>query len=333
MHLDFILITILVILILGIFLICFRHFGYEKFKLNNNKKGTYTFYDLDMTQNADLGKLSCSVIVPCIPTHVKFLKNMIYDLSKQTRKPDNIIIALSETSDSEGKQLQNQLQEIFNKTYVFPTIHPQKSWDNRDRGAALSDSDVYCFLDADDRVHPQRIEFGMRACELHNAEYVLCTGTIDKEKFKKLHRNAQFITGKDIYDDEINKYNKFVIEIKHFNIPVKYNTGVPFVSRKLWWSIGGQTQNVINHPEVIKKNGYGEDIVFTRNLLTKMPSRNTFIIINVPLLLKQVSSSRNETHWKINKPITHFPKLTLPQIEKMIYQQKLQSVKNVPQLL
>ena len=113
---------------------------------------------------------------------------------------------------------------------------------------------------------------------------------------------------------------EFKIELRHFTNAGNYNTGVPFVTRELWWRIGGQTKNVITHPHIIAKNGVGEDIVFARTILSKINNPKKFVIMKNALLLIQSSESRKETHW--NSHVKKFPNLTLPfiqiEIEKLI---------------
>ena len=140
--------------------------------IDNEKEGTFYLnkYDKDYLKKItkklfDRGyesfyhlyqKMTCDVIVPCISTHIQFLEDLISDINNQTRKPDRVIIALSETKYQPSKLLEESLKKIFNNVVVISTEKQQKSWDNRDRGAIHSHADVYCFLDADDRVHPQR---------------------------------------------------------------------------------------------------------------------------------------------------------------------------------
>jgi glycosyltransferase involved in cell wall biosynthesis len=268
--------------------------------------------------NYKKSNLTCDVIVPCIPTHVKFLEEFVNDIKNQTRQPNRIIIALSQTNEKESKQLEKSLNKILNKVSVISTEKIQKSWDNRDRGAVYSDADVYCFLDADDRVHPQRIEAAMEKFEKKDVKFLLCEGSSDSSILTKRYNKDTFtyITGQKIYDKEIEKLGKFPIEIRHFDVDIDYNTGVIFIDSKVWWSIGGQTNISMKSNAVLENNGVGEDIVFVRTIIDNMADKSKFIIIRNPLLVKRASSSRKETHWQKDPSISE--NKTLPHIAKLI---------------
>lgn len=269
--------------------------------------------------NYKKSNLTCDVIVPCIPTHVKFLEEFVNDIKNQTRQPNRIIIALSQTNEKESKELEKSLNKILNKVSVISTEKIQKSWDNRDRGAVYSDADVYCFLDADDRVHPQRIEAAMEKFEKNNVKFLLCEKIENnliglKKKYDK--SSFSFISGKTIYDNEIKKYGKFAIEIRHFDVDINYHTGSLFIDNKLWWSTGGQTNISMKSKAVLENDGVGEDIVFVRTIIDNMTDKSKFIIIRNPLLVKRASSTRKETHWQKDPSISK--NKTLPHIAKLI---------------
>ena len=226
---------------------------------------------------------------------------MIHSLSKQVRKPNDIIIALSETNKIDALNLEKKLKQIFYNCKVYSTITNQKSWENRDRGASISKSDILIFLDADDECHPQRIKIGMELAEIKNAEFILFGGGSHNTEFDT-NTDYDYITGDDIFQDELKSYGKCPITIKHFNTQIPYNNGVPLVKFDLWWKYGGQSKIVSNNSELKKTNGIGEDIIFSRSILNKLEDKRRFMIVNKILLRKHASSNRNETHW--NKKIT-----------------------------
>lgn len=243
-------------------------------------------------------KPTFSVIIPCIPKHIKFLNRMITSLSLQTRKPNDIIIAISEINNEYSNILEQYLKKIFFNCKVYSTESKQKSWENRDRGASLSKSDYLFFLDADDECHPQRIEIGMDLVINKKAEFILFGGGDHNTVFEKV-KSYNYITGDYIYNDEINKNGNFPITIKHYDVNIPFNNGVPLVNRKLWWKYGGQSMIVSEKPEIMKSNGIGEDVIFSRFILDKMKDKKKFLIVDSILLRKHASYLRKENHWNI----------------------------------
>jgi glycosyltransferase involved in cell wall biosynthesis len=101
-----------------------------------------------------------SVVVPCYPPHIPHLNNSIQSLLNNTERPDEIIIALSETSLNDGEILQNGLRNTFKyeDIKVFSTTKKQFAGENRNRGGFAALNDIIIFFDADDASHTQKIE-------------------------------------------------------------------------------------------------------------------------------------------------------------------------------
>ena len=57
-------------------------------------------------------KITLVLGVPCIPEDIKLLPGLIKNINKQTRSPEKIIIALSETSSDIAIPLNNDLQKL-----------------------------------------------------------------------------------------------------------------------------------------------------------------------------------------------------------------------------
>ena len=95
-----------------------------------------------------------TVVIPCFINHLSKLINLLESLELQTRPPDEVIVSCSSTNDF-----------IFLKEYIFPIklfIHKDKKNAAENRNIAASkiseDTGIICFFDADDIMHPQRIE-------------------------------------------------------------------------------------------------------------------------------------------------------------------------------
>ena len=94
--------------------------------------------------------MKISLVIPCYINHINKLINLLESLEFQTRPPDEVIISCSSTNDF-----------IVLREYVFPVkmyIHEEKKNAAENRNIATSkikeDTDIICFFDADDKMHP-----------------------------------------------------------------------------------------------------------------------------------------------------------------------------------
>jgi hypothetical protein len=137
-------------------------FDFELFRLPNE------FFTDDITYT--LG-------IPSIPEDIKHFHNLIDNINKQTKLPNDIIIALSGTTDLVSKQIEIDLNNI-SKVPVKITNTTDKNYAgiNRNRVAETSTNDYIVFLDADDFMHPQRIEIVDKVLKKNNKPVGLIHG-------------------------------------------------------------------------------------------------------------------------------------------------------------
>lgn len=100
-----------------------------------------------------------SLVVPAIPRDVGlFETHLLVALSQQTLQPSEVIVALSDTNATVARELEARWGKIFEGLVVLDHPGSQMPGENRNRGAALATSPIISFMDADDRMHPQRLE-------------------------------------------------------------------------------------------------------------------------------------------------------------------------------
>ena len=118
--------------------------------------------------------VTISVVIPCYPPHQKLIPNFLEQFEKQTVKPDEIIIALSEVSDEEIGILRGQW---ISKTTVPLQIVGQEikalAAVNRNYGAMHSFCDYVQFLDADDKYHIRLIEIIKKTIEEKSPDAII----------------------------------------------------------------------------------------------------------------------------------------------------------------
>lgn len=102
-----------------------------------------------------------SIIIPCYPPHTKYLATILTDIEQQTLLPKEVILAISETDDRKKMELFNEYAKIFNKKVEFKiinTIEKKLAGQNRNMGASVATGEYLMFVDADDSIHPQKME-------------------------------------------------------------------------------------------------------------------------------------------------------------------------------
>ena len=91
------------------------------------------------------------VAIQCFVKHISHCLRLLDALEQQTRQPDEVVVSCSST------------QEFPRKEYSYPltivcTEKKQNASTNRNCAATRLTTDIICFFDADDEMHPQRLE-------------------------------------------------------------------------------------------------------------------------------------------------------------------------------
>ena len=110
--------------------------------------------------------MKIGVAIPAYIGHINRLFELLDSIEKQTRLPDKVVVSCSSTREFNN-----------NKTYSFPlqiivTEERQNAAQNRNIAASnLMDMDFITFIDADDIMHPQRVEVLLKVFEVYDVEF------------------------------------------------------------------------------------------------------------------------------------------------------------------
>jgi cellulose synthase/poly-beta-1,6-N-acetylglucosamine synthase-like glycosyltransferase len=132
-----------------------------------------------------------AVCIPLISSHIKFLKRSLEGIKNQTRQPDYIHISASSCSKKEEKEISAIVENLNMSIDVNVHVHtqPRLAGANRNCAAAAAvkaGATLLFFFDADDMMHPQRIDIIAR----HFEENKHITGILNRFIFgpkDKLH--------------------------------------------------------------------------------------------------------------------------------------------------
>lgn len=126
--------------------------------------------------------MSIGVAIPCYNKHLPRLFELLDSIEKQTIKPNKVCISCSSTREDEFVEALSQ--------YSFPTkviITEGKKNAAENRNIALShllELDYITFMDADDIMHPQRIEILLKVFKEQVADIILHNYRDQNELFK-----------------------------------------------------------------------------------------------------------------------------------------------------
>jgi glycosyltransferase involved in cell wall biosynthesis len=93
------------------------------------------------------------VAIPCFIKHISHCYELLDSINAQTRLPDQVVVSCSSSRP----------EDFVQKEYKFPllviiTEERKNAGQNRNIAADKLDTDVISFIDADDIMHPQRLE-------------------------------------------------------------------------------------------------------------------------------------------------------------------------------
>ncbi|CAM9358028.1 unnamed protein product, partial [Chrysoparadoxa australica] len=178
-----------------------------------------------------------TLCIPCTPSYQHLLLYLVASVDAQTRPPDEVVVAISETTPDAGRKLEKQLQDLTTRTTVKVLDSPdqQRAGPNRNRCVAGSAGDVVSFMDADDIMHPQRLE--LLEAVLHGELEVLqgvkpqmvLTSFVKEEAEMPDHIKAsevQVLAGKDFYDVA---HKNYLAKSDHIKLPV--SSGLPKIAQ------------------------------------------------------------------------------------------------------
>lgn len=122
--------------------------------------------------------MTIGVAICCYKGHIFHLKRLFDSLEAQTRPPDQVVVSCSSSLPQDIPYL----PEMYSFPLTFLT-HPEKrnAAQNRNSAAAHLTTDIICFFDADDTMHPQRIHFIEECVMQHDAVIMLHNITAEED--------------------------------------------------------------------------------------------------------------------------------------------------------
>ncbi len=120
------------------------------------------------------GELKLSLIIPCYYGHFSHLPSLLDAYTQQSRRPDEVVISLSEAHLVDA----GELEQLQSADYPFPLIiiastKKQYAGENRNIACSFATGDVFVCQDADDWPHPRRLEILESLFQILDADHVM----------------------------------------------------------------------------------------------------------------------------------------------------------------
>lgn len=128
-----------------------------------------------------------SVIIPCTYKHAEQLYELLGSLENQTVLPDEVIVSLSEAHKVDpSTKLALQKKWLF-PCYFIESDKVQYAGENRNIGCMHATGDIFILQDADDIIHPQRIEIIRHFFEIYEIDHLMHRYTMLKGPSDPIH--------------------------------------------------------------------------------------------------------------------------------------------------
>jgi len=166
--------------------------------------------------------MKIGIAIPCYHGHIQSLLELLDIIEKQTRLPDKVAISCSST---------DEFPELKNYGFLIETVvtkDKKSAAENRNIASSkLMDMDYITFFDADDLMHPQRIEILCIVCQNYNSDIILHNYyniymndvSLDPIQYVDVHKNSLC----QCYSGCVRHKEQHYGDIHHGHVTVKRN--------------------------------------------------------------------------------------------------------------
>ena len=99
--------------------------------------------------------LTIGVVIPCYKPHIGVLKRLLDSIEAQSRKPDMVVVSCS---SSQEEDMPYKSSDYSYPLKIFTHSEKRNTAQNKNYGSRIVGTDIISYFDADDIMHPQRIE-------------------------------------------------------------------------------------------------------------------------------------------------------------------------------
>ena len=213
-----------------------------------------------------------SVIIPCGTSHAKFLFVLLNLLEQQTVLPDEVVIAMPRARVP--KQIFVQMES---KTWQFPltillTKYQKPAGENRNLACQHASGDIFICQDADDFLHPQRIEIITYFFKKYDVDHLM-------HSWVRADRNSKIV------------FKKYEVD----EIPVNFSDNFDAVDSEIYTNGNVALAKHVFNTIKWSSQRRGQDTIFNRKVYEQYKN---CVAINLPLLVWRTFLSTIDTAGK-----------------------------------
>jgi len=221
-----------------------------------------------------------SIVIPCYNPHIKYLGTVFDDICIQTILPKEVILAISQVNDETKDVIHTKYINQFNDNKIefkiINVIEKQNPGINRNMGSKLATCEYIMFIDADDTIHPQKIEITKYFLEKYQPNIFLHSYVMKKpidflKHFPIDYKKIPIVTNDTIYTDTFgnppyrNRQRELVRRGGH-GIGVKSENKNYYVTPHGYPTVKKSLFNTFQYTDLKS----GEDGIFIRDVLWKI---------------------------------------------------------------
>jgi len=214
----------------------------------------------------DAGGVNVSLCVPCVPEDLATLRAVLMpSVREQTHPPEEVIVSLSSTGDREARQLGEELRRLSPSlsVRVLNKAGPALAGENRNRAARASRNDVVAFVDADDAMHPRRLEVMAHVFRSVHPKVALHGYSKGTSEVAPLPDEFEILYGSQIYNSGLGMLGSRTYAV---------HQGQPTLDRHVFEGV--QQQELPR----------GQDVRFLNDVLKQYgPHEDTIVYVGLPL--------------------------------------------------
>jgi glycosyltransferase involved in cell wall biosynthesis len=219
-----------------------------------------------------MSNLTIGVAIPCYINHITILRDLLNSIEQQTRKPDKVVVSCS---SSQTTDIPSSYFEYSFPIIIYTISQVLNAAQNRNIAISQLNTDIVTFIDADDQMHPQRLEI-IEQCFLTQDVKILGTSfeTDDNREF--------------------DKYTEFPFEInKLYVCPARSVQHINYITGNIIHN--GQysvSRDVLQHIKFREEPEFfgREDTFFGGDVILTYPGQNAYC----PLRLSRYKPSRTQ---------------------------------------
>jgi len=118
--------------------------------------------------------MKIGVAIPAYNGHIELLFSLLDSIQNQTILPDKVVVSCSSSDDTDFDNYNEKLKTYSFLLQIITNKEKKGAAQNRNIAASkLAEMDYITFIDADDIMHPQRIEILLKVFESNDSDIIL----------------------------------------------------------------------------------------------------------------------------------------------------------------